>query len=61
MNIQTKLEEFIAKEGVPTDEELNALADYWTEYIEKTNPIRAQNCKKDFMMGLLIMGKRLNK
>lgn len=61
MNIQTKLEEFIAKEGVPTDEELNALADYWTEYIEKTNPIRAQSCKGDFMMGMLMVAKRLDK
>ena len=61
MNIQTKLEEFIAKEGVPSDEELNTLANYWEAYIVGGDPIRAQNCKKDFMMGLLIMGKRLNK
>ena len=61
MNIQTKLEEFIVKEGVPSDEELNTLADYWEAYIVSEDPIRAQNCKKDFMMGLLIMGKRLNK
>lgn len=61
MNIQTKLEEFIAKEGVPTDEEVNTLAEYWEAYMAGEDPIRAQSCKNDFMMGLLMMGKRLNK
>jgi hypothetical protein len=54
------LNAFAAKEGVPTDEEINTLARQWREYISKTNLVRALECDKDFKMGMIMMYKRLN-
>lgn len=55
------LEEFIAQEGMPTDQEINELASQWKKYIAKSDYLRALHCDKDFIMGIVVMGKRLSK
>lgn len=55
------LEEFISQKGEPTDEELTTLASHWKDYIAETDMVRSIDCDKDFLMGMIIMGKRLLK
>ena len=59
---ETKIEEFLAKVDVevgetPTDEEVSEIATIWEDYIRADDLVRGLWCKRDFTMGMIIMGK----
>lgn len=59
--MEDKLTEFIAGEGLPTDDEIDQLAQEWQDYIRGFDLTGALRSKKDFQAGMIFAVKRLKK
>lgn len=55
------INDFIDRKDFPEEIELNQMATLWESYIKEMDVLRSINCKKDFMMGMIVIMKRWKK
>lgn len=55
------IDKFTQGENLPNDEEMNEIANAWAEYKKSINPLGAEDCKSNFMMGMIVALKRMKK